>query len=85
MWNEASIPVPRKVLLEGVKGATAIFCMIGDIIDEEILDSAGPQLKIISTMSVGFDHIDIAACTKRNIKVGNTPGVYSFISQLLKY
>ena len=35
----------------------------------------GPQLKVISTISVGVDHIDLVECARRNIKVGNTPNV----------
>jgi glyoxylate reductase len=44
-------------------------------VDAELMDAAGSQLKIISSMSVGVDHIDIAAATARGIPVGNTPGV----------
>ena len=36
---------------------------------------AGPSLKVIGTMSAGFDHIDLAACRERGIRVGYTPGV----------
>ncbi len=36
---------------------------------------SGPSLKVVGTMSVGFDHIDIAACKKRGIAVGHTPNV----------
>lgn len=67
--------IPRNVLLEKVKGVHGIVCMITDKIDHELLKAAGPQLKVISTVSVGFDHIDVNACREHEVKVGNTPGV----------
>lgn len=56
------------------KDVDGVFCILSDKIDKEFLEGA-PKLKVISTMSVGFDHIDIAECRKRGVKVGNTPGV----------
>ena len=44
-------------------------------VDDEFLDRAGPQLKVVSNFAVGFDNIDVAACTARGVAVGNTPGV----------
>jgi lactate dehydrogenase-like 2-hydroxyacid dehydrogenase len=44
-------------------------------IDNELLDAAGPSLKVVSTLSVGYDHIDVKACKSRNVAIGNTPGV----------
>lgn len=67
--------MPRKELLARVKGVDGIFCMLSDKIDVEVLDAAGPQLKVVSTMSVGVDHLDLKAMKARNIKVGYTPGV----------
>jgi glyoxylate reductase len=43
-------------------------------VDEELLDNA-PRLRVVSNMAVGYDNIDVAACTARGIPVGNTPGV----------
>jgi lactate dehydrogenase-like 2-hydroxyacid dehydrogenase len=48
--------------------------MVTERIDEELLDRAGSQLKVISTFAVGYDNIDVGACTRRGIAVGNTPG-----------
>jgi glyoxylate/hydroxypyruvate reductase len=67
--------MPQEELLEAVKGASAIVCMLSDKITKEVIEAAGPSLKCISTLSVGFNHIDIEECKKRGIKVGNTPGV----------
>ncbi|BFZ23857.1 hypothetical protein BsWGS_26896 [Bradybaena similaris] len=73
-WTSDEV-VPRSELLEQVKGVDAVFCTISDIIDAELLDAAGPQLKVVATMSVGTLHIDIAECKKRGIVVTNTPDV----------
>ena len=73
-WTE-SPQIPRAALLEWAGGVDGILCMWHDKIDGDVLDAAGTQLKVVSTMSVGYDHIDMAACRKRGINVGNTPGV----------
>lgn len=51
-WSEASL-VPRDKLLQGVVGKDAIFCSLTDKIDAEVISQAGPNLKVIGTMSVG--------------------------------
>ena len=68
-------PIPRATLLEWVAGVEGLYCLLTERIDEELLEAAGPSLKVVSTLSVGYDHIDVAACRRRNIAVGNTPGV----------
>ncbi|MBD8006000.1 2-hydroxyacid dehydrogenase [Bacillus norwichensis] len=74
MWDQEEEAVPREVLLEKVKDARAVLCMLTETIDEEVLDAA-PDLKIISNMAVGYNNIDVEAATKREIIVTNTPGV----------
>lgn len=74
VYNEEK-PIPRDALLKGVAGIDGLLCLLTDPIDKEVLDAAGPQLKVIATMSVGFDHIDIEECKKRKIAVSNTPHV----------
>lgn len=66
---------PREQLIQSVRGIDGLLCLLTERIDAELMDAAGPQLKVISSMSVGVDHIDIAEATKRGIPVGNTPGV----------
>ena len=56
------------------ENADALLCMITDQVDQALI-AACPNLQAVSTMSVGVDHIDIAALSARNIPVGNTPGV----------
>ncbi|XP_071087463.1 glyoxylate reductase/hydroxypyruvate reductase-like [Haliotis cracherodii] len=73
-WNKDD-PVPRAELLKEVVGKDALFCLLTEKIDDEVLDAAGPQLKVVATMSVGYDHVDVEACRKRNISVGFTAGV----------
>ncbi|HRO59112.1 MAG TPA: D-glycerate dehydrogenase [Burkholderiaceae bacterium] len=52
----------------------ALFVVASDRVDAELLDAA-PKLRIVSTGSVGHNHIDLAACAARGILVGNTPDV----------
>lgn len=54
--------------------ASGIICLLDDPISAPIIDQA-PLLKVISNMAVGTDNIDVKACTRRGIPVGNTPGV----------
>src|SRR4030043_721551 len=60
-------------LLEKIKGVDAILSILTDKFDGDVMDAAGPQLKIISNYAVGFDNIDIKAATDRGIVVTNTP------------
>ncbi len=73
VWDEDR-PVPRDVLLREAAQADGLLVMLTERIDTDLL-TAAPNLKAISTMSVGYDHIDIAACAARNIPVGHTPDV----------
>lgn len=68
-------PISRTDLLNKISGKHGIFCFLTDKIDKEVLDQAGSQLKVIGTMSVGYDHLDLNEIKKRNITVGYTPGV----------
>ena len=67
--------ISRRELLERVKRCTGIFCLITDKVDAEVLDATGPSLRVVSTMSVGYNHIDVDACRPRDVQVGYTPGV----------
>ena len=74
VWPE-ELPPSREVLLERVRGVDGLLCLLTDRIDGEVMDAAGPGLKVISNHAVGFDNIDVAAATERGIPVGNTPGI----------
>jgi len=74
IWPE-ELPPSREILLERVRGVDGLLCLLTDRIDGEVMDAAGPGLKVISNHAVGFDNIDVAAATARGIPVGNTPGI----------
>lgn len=65
----------REELLAGVQGKDGILPLLTDRIDDEVLDAAGPQLKMVANYAVGFNNIDVPACTRRRIVATNTPGV----------
>ncbi len=58
-----------------LKGKNAVVSLLTDIIDGEVLDAAGSQLKIVANYAVGFNNFDLAAATKRGVILTNTPGV----------
>jgi len=66
-------PMTHEELLEKVKGVDAIISILTDEINREVLEAAGPELKIVSNYAVGFDNIDLAAAAERKIVVTNTP------------
>ena len=74
LWED-EMPPPRDELLRRVAGVDGALTLLTDRVDDEFLDAAGPQLKVVSNYAVGFDNIDVAACARRGIPVGNTPGV----------
>jgi len=74
VWPE-ELPPSREILLERVRGLDGLLCLLTDRIDGEVMDAAGPGLKVISNHAVGFDNINVTAATARGIPVGNTPGI----------
>jgi glyoxylate reductase len=73
--REGGLDVTRERLLELAPGADAIVADPTVAIDEELLDAAGPQLKVVANFAVGHDNIDLGACRSRGIAVTNTPDV----------
>jgi glyoxylate reductase len=67
--------IGREELLRRVSGADAVVSLLTERIDAELLDAAGPQLKVVANVAVGYDNIDVPACTARGIVATNTPGV----------
>ncbi len=65
----------RHELLAAVKGLDGLLALLTDLIDGELLDAAGPQLKIVANHAVGFDNVDLKAATARGVLITNTPGV----------
>jgi glyoxylate reductase len=74
LWED-ELPPPRDELLRRVAGVDGVLTLLTDRVDDEFLDAAGPGLKVVSNYAVGFDNVDVAACARRGIPVGNTPGV----------
>ncbi|HET9879979.1 MAG TPA: D-glycerate dehydrogenase [Candidatus Limnocylindria bacterium] len=74
LWTD-ELPPPRDELLRRVAGVDGLLSLLTDVVDDELLDAAGPQLKVVSNFAVGFDNIDVPALTRRGIPAGNTPGV----------
>jgi glyoxylate reductase len=74
VWGHEEELIPRRLLLEEMREAAGLFTNVADQVDKELLDQS-PNLKVISTMAVGFDNIDLAEAAKRGIPVGHTPGV----------
>lgn len=66
--------LPPAALREELADADGVVCLLTDRIDRALLAQL-PKLRFISSMSVGTDHIDLAAATERGIPVGHTPGV----------
>ncbi len=67
-------PPSREDLLRNIKGKEGLLCMLSDKVDTEVLDAA-PSLRVISSFSVGVDHIDTSEATRRGVYVTYTPGV----------
>jgi glyoxylate reductase len=65
----------REEFLKRVADKDALVCLLTEKIDDETLDAAGPNLRIVANVAVGYDNIDVPSCTKRNVAVTNTPGV----------
>jgi lactate dehydrogenase-like 2-hydroxyacid dehydrogenase len=74
IWSEP-LPPSAEELRRRVAGLDGLLTLLTDRVDADLLDIAGPQLKVISNCAVGVDNIDVAAATARRIPVGNTPGV----------
>ncbi len=73
-WWTAKDYIPKAEIIRRLPGKQALICLLTETIDEEVLN-AGPELKIVANIAVGYNNIDVAAATRRKIAVTNTPGV----------
>lgn len=73
VWREDR-PMPKSTLIEWLAEAKGLLTTLTNPVDRDSLDAA-PSLQVISTVSVGVDHIDVVAAAERGIKIGHTPGV----------
>jgi lactate dehydrogenase-like 2-hydroxyacid dehydrogenase len=67
-------PTPEE-LRRDAAGAVAIISTLTDRVDAAVLDAAGPSLRLVANVAVGFDNVDVAAARARDVVVTNTPGV----------
>jgi glyoxylate reductase len=72
-WEKPERP-PRGEVLRQVRDKEGLICLLTEKVNDELLQAA-PKLKIAANVAVGFDNIDVAACTKRGVVATNTPGV----------
>src|SRR5579864_529886 len=72
-WRDSDRP-PRAEVLRRVTDKDGLICLLTEKIDDELL-AAAPRLRSIANIAVGYDNIDVDACTRRNVAVSNTPGV----------
>jgi glyoxylate reductase len=72
-WDEER-PIPRDELLRRVAGAEALVATLSDRVDAELL-AAAPRLRAVANHAVGYDNVDVPACTARRVWVCNTPDV----------
>jgi glyoxylate reductase len=73
VWED-ELPPPREALLERVQNVDGLITLLTDKVDAALL-AAAPSLRAVSNVAVGYDNIDVPACSARRIPVGNTPGV----------
>lgn len=73
VWPQ-ELPPQYETLVDKARDADGLLTLLTDRMDAALMD-AGPRLKVISNMAVGYDNISIPDATKRHILVGYTPGV----------
>src|SRR5262245_23275179 len=73
--NFDDVPMDASALKTAMKSADVLVPTVTDRIGAEIIEAAGPQLKLIANFGVGFNHIDVKAARAKGIAVSNTPGV----------
>jgi glyoxylate reductase len=73
--SEADRALAPDELYALVPGAEGVVTMLHDRVDGAFLDAAGPQLRVVANVAVGYDNIDVDAARERGVVVTNTPGV----------
>ncbi len=74
VWDEPEC-IDRATCLELIAGAEGILTLLTEKVDDAFLEAAGPQLKVVANVAVGYNNIDVVACEKRGIVATNTPRV----------
>ena len=73
--HDFETPPSRGELLAAAHGRDGIVTMLSDRVDAELLDEAGPQLRVVANYAVGYDNVDVDECSRRGVVASNTPGV----------
>lgn len=73
--HDSDEPPARAELLAAVRGCVGLLAMLTERVDAELLDAAGPQLRVVANYAVGHDNVDLAECTRRGVLLTNTPDV----------
>lgn len=73
-WRDEEDGLSEPAFRHRVRNAHGLVCQLTDQVTENIVEVA-PELKVVANVAVGYDNIDVAACTERGIVVTNTPGV----------
>jgi lactate dehydrogenase-like 2-hydroxyacid dehydrogenase len=68
-------PMTPDEMHAAVAGADAVVTLLHDRVDDAFLDAAGPGLRVVANVAVGYDNIDVPACLGRGVVATNTPGV----------
>jgi glyoxylate reductase len=68
-------PLTVEELHAAIDGATAVLTLLHDRVDDAFLDAAGPSLRAVANVAVGYDNVDVDACARRGVVATNTPGV----------
>jgi glyoxylate reductase len=68
-------PMTTAELHAAIAGADAVVTLLHDRVDDAFLDAAGPGLRIVANVAVGYDNIDVPACARHGVIATNTPGV----------
>ncbi|HWO51053.1 MAG TPA: D-glycerate dehydrogenase, partial [Ornithinibacter sp.] len=69
VYRDVAAAMPRDELLQAVAGVDGLVAMMVDRVDAELLDAAGPGLQVVADVVVGYDNVDVAACSERGVVV----------------
>jgi len=76
LWlNPEDRPLSTDELHAAIAGADAVVTLLHDRVDDAFLDAAGPSLRVVANVAVGYDNVDVPACAARGVRFTNTPGV----------
>jgi glyoxylate reductase len=76
LWlNPDDRALTREELHAAIAGADAVVTLLHDRVDDAFLEAAGPQLRVVANVAVGYDNADVQACAARGVRFTNTPGV----------